>query len=267
MTLAIREPNSLVAVNDQCEQIEAWAETCESVPELRDAINRCAAIDEYLARTSTEGRARVAAAIRRLEARVGVLTREDRLARDQDGRFRPQDDGLSDKQRHEFRLMAEHPEVVEEVIAESTDQSPASRRKVMQRIADAKKKHPVEPVPFKSRAAVEARVAKAREMAAEGFTSRQIADAIGITAESMAEFRSRHGIEVHADKVVGKARRLDSNRIVNETIDALAGLAMGVDLIVAEDLDRAQVAAWATSLSDSLRSLNRLSKQLKEMAQ
>lgn len=40
-------------------------------------------------------------------------------------------DGLTRNQRYEFRLMAAHPEIVEQVIAESTDEQPASRRKVM----------------------------------------------------------------------------------------------------------------------------------------
>jgi uncharacterized protein (DUF2252 family) len=46
------------------------------VAELCDAGNRLAAIDEYLSRTSTEGRSRVAAAMRRLEASVGASARQ-----------------------------------------------------------------------------------------------------------------------------------------------------------------------------------------------
>lgn len=126
------QPTSLVAVEDQCARIEAWAETCDSVPALRDAGNKLAAIDEYLRLTSTEGRAIVAATRRRLEAWIGDLLPDpvpgertdlssatDRL-----------DDGLTKDQRSEFRSMAAHRDVVEDVIAASTDEVPASRRKV-----------------------------------------------------------------------------------------------------------------------------------------
>jgi hypothetical protein len=112
------------------------------------------------------------------------------------------------------------------------------------------------------------REVEARRMAVEGYTSRQIGEAIGI--KSMADFRARHGINVPADAVVGKTRRLDADRIINETVIALEGLTIGVNLLDAADLaalDQEQAANWATSLSNSLRSLNRLCKQLKEMSQ
>lgn len=42
---------------------------------------------------------------------------------------------LTRQQIYEFRQMAKHPDIVEKVIAESTDDSPASRRKVLRAIA------------------------------------------------------------------------------------------------------------------------------------
>lgn len=63
-----------------------------------------------------------------------------------------------------------------------------------------------------------------------------------------------------------RTRRPNANRIVGETAIALEGLVMGLDLLEVDQLDRDQIATWATSLSNSLRSLNRLTKQLKEMA-
>ncbi|MDA8297409.1 MAG: hypothetical protein M0004_12635 [Actinomycetota bacterium] len=124
--------------------IEQWAQTCVSVPELRDASNRLAAIDEYLARTSTEGRNRVAAAMLQLEVRIGELLGPAKPGNPQfsptsvatevaspaewngeDGRERAnrlvgEKSLLSKDERHDFRQMAAHPEVVERVI-ESVD--------------------------------------------------------------------------------------------------------------------------------------------------
>lgn len=129
------EPTSLVAVNDQCAAVEAWAEQCDSAAEVRDAINKLAAIDEYLKRTSTEGRERVAATMRRLEVRVGKLLGKAKRGGDRRAEQVPREElALSKKERHVFRQMAEHEDTVEKVISESTEASPASRRKVTQAI-------------------------------------------------------------------------------------------------------------------------------------
>lgn len=132
------EPTSLVAVHDQCAAIEAWAETCESVPELKDAVNKLSAIEEYLSRTSTEGRGRVADAMRRLQVRIGKLlgpvpSPQESGARKGSGAT----EALSRHDRHDFRKMAEHEDIVEQVIAESSDDEPASRRKVIEAIREA----------------------------------------------------------------------------------------------------------------------------------
>jgi Fe-S-cluster formation regulator IscX/YfhJ len=74
--------------------------------------------------------------MRRLEARIGEL-----LPREQGQRsdLLPNhgEEVLNDRQKAEFRQMAAHPEIVEQVIAESTDDAPASRRKVMEAIQQA----------------------------------------------------------------------------------------------------------------------------------
>lgn len=270
MTLVVRQPSSLAEVDDQCAAVERMASASQSIPEIRDWSNRLSAIDEYLARTSAEGRSRVAAAIRRLEVRIGQLLGPTTNGERHDLEPSSAKEGsasLNKNQRREFRQMAEHPEVVEDVIKESTDEKPASRRTVMQRLQDAAKKHPVEPPSFKSRAAVEARVAKAKEMAEEGYTSRQIAEEIGIAVESMSDFRDRHGIEVPADKAIGKTRLHNSTRILDETVTTLEAVAMSLNVIEVDQLDADQIEHWTASLTDSTRSLNRFIKKLKETAQ
>lgn len=266
------QPTSLAQVDGQCAAIESWAEQCTSIPDLQDATNKLAAIDEYLNRTSVEGRGRVASAMRRLEVRIGKLLgpaenggdrKSDQFRRD--GTDRGED--LSRHQRTEFRQMAENEEEVEAVIAESTDDKPASRRSVIDRIKAARDKHPAPTKSGKSQAEVEARVAKAKEMAAEGYTSRQIADALGYTSGWFSRFRKDHEIDVPADAVIGRSRRPDSNRIVTESVQTLEGLVMGLDLVDFDDLDLAQIDDWATSLNDSLRTLNKFSKRIKEMTQ
>lgn len=132
------QPSSLVAVDDQCARVEAWAETVTSIPDLQDANNKLGAIDEYLSLTASEGRARVAAARRRLEVRIGSLLgpaehggdrRSDQVRRDE---LDPAP--LSPQQRSEFRKMAADSGTVEDVIAGSSDEAPASRSKVLDSI-------------------------------------------------------------------------------------------------------------------------------------
>lgn len=135
------EPTSLVAVEDQCLRVEMWAESATSIPELRDAGNKLAAISEYLELTSTEGRARVAAAQRRIEVRIGQLLGPaehggDRGNQHTGGKSVASDlpDDLTPNQRSDFRRMASDPDEVEAQIAASTDDAPASRRKVTEAI-------------------------------------------------------------------------------------------------------------------------------------
>lgn len=126
---------------------------------------------------------------------------------------------------------------------------------------------PAEAVPFKSQAAVKARAEKAKEMAAAGYTSRQIAKEIGISYGSMPDFSKRHGVIVPADQVHKRLRILDSNQILEEAVTTLHATATAVSLAELDQLDAEHLAHWVASLTTSLRSLNRFLKQLKEATQ
>ena len=132
-------PMTAVQVAEQCRSIEVWATRCESVDEIREADNRLAAIAEYVKRTSTEGRARVEAARRRLEARIGELIGP---SENRGPATRNRDDGLSRQQKNDFRKLADHPEIVDAVIDDSDDETPASRRRVLDEINRAKQAPP-----------------------------------------------------------------------------------------------------------------------------
>lgn len=134
-------PMTIVEVAAQCRSVEVWAEHCDSIDELREADHRLAAIGEYVKRTSTEGRAKVEAARRRLELRIGQLLGAAKVGGgDHGNQHRPSlaNDGLTPNERSQFRKMADHPDVVDAVIDDSTDESPASRRRVLDEIGKAK---------------------------------------------------------------------------------------------------------------------------------
>lgn len=129
---AIPEPTALIQSPDAlCSAVERWADSSTSIDELNDAKARFAAIETYLGETSKVGRARVAATMRRLEVRIGQIIGEAKV-----GAHSSAIEGadLTKDERHDFRAMADDPDTVEAVIAESTDEKPASRRKVTQAV-------------------------------------------------------------------------------------------------------------------------------------
>lgn len=100
--------------------------------------------------------------------------------------------------------------------------------------------------------------------AGRGASSRQIAEIVGISDQTVRDIARKHDIAVPADDVMARTRKIDSNRVVRETVYALEGSAMGVQLANLDALDPAECDGWVSSMTDSLRVLNRFVKQLKE---
>jgi len=100
--------------------------------------------------------------------------------------------------------------------------------------------------------------------AGRGLSSRQIAEIVGVEDTRVRKLARDGGIEIPADKVMARTRHIDSNRVVRETVAALDGSAMGVQLVNLNNLDPAEMTGWVSSMNDSLRVLNRFLKQLKE---
>lgn len=101
-----------------------------------------------------------------------------------------------------------------------------------------------------------------RELAAQNYSSRQIADMIGMSFRGLREIIRNDGIDVPADKVMARTKWHDSNRIVEETTHALEGLRMGLELVDFAALDPEKIPAWSSSLKKSIRSLNQFSREL-----
>lgn len=62
-------------------------------------------------------------------------------------------------------------------------------------------------------------------------------------------------------------RRPDANRIVREAVYSLEGIVITLNLVEPDRIDPAEAGHWADSLSNSIKSLNRLVRQLKESTQ
>jgi ParB-like chromosome segregation protein Spo0J len=135
-----------------------------------------------------------------------------------------------------------------------------------QKVKEAEKTHPPAPKGGvnKSRAAVAARIEQARDLASTGRTSGQIAAAIGMSEASAKEMFRREGIDIPADRVVGRAHRLNANRVVEQTVRAAEPSPELLAAINYGDLDRALLGEWISSLSESLKALRSLKTTLEK---
>jgi hypothetical protein len=97
-------------------------------------------------------------------------------------------------------------------------------------------------------AAVARRTETIRTMAAEGYTSRQIQAAVGLSLERLHFIAKREAIDIPADRVVGKTQRHNSTRIVSRIVMAAEMLTDGVELVNFADLDPTQIPDWLRGL-------------------
>lgn len=118
----------------------------------------------------------------------------------------------------------------------------------------------------KSREAVQRRQQQIREMAADGYSVPQIAEATGLTPAAVSSLAKKLGVDMTAAKVSGKGHRHDSNRIIEHIVMDAENLTADTGLITFSALDRARLSAWIDSLVQSRRSLDALIKVLKETA-
>lgn len=105
-----------------------------------------------------------------------------------------------------------------------------------------------------------------RQLAADGFTSRQIGSRLGTHDWTVRKIARECGITIGADETVRGTRRIDCARIARETVQTLEAIVMGIELVDFSDLDPAEAKEWAASLTTSIRSLNRFARQIRETA-
>lgn len=105
------------------------------------------------------------------------------------------------------------------------------------------------------------------DLAAKGYSSRQMPAKVGVTEETVRQIARDFDIEIPADKAISGTRRINSARVVENTATALEGLVMGLDLIDATTVDPAVAGQWVDSLTDSMRALNRFVKHIRKATQ
>jgi hypothetical protein len=157
----------------------------------------------------------------------------------------------------------------EEALATAKAEGDLSRANVVRKIRQPRGDPPAPggQVPDPAERSAQA-VARRRELigafAAGGLSSAQIGHRLGIGEDRVRQLAREHGINIRADAVLGRTRRPDSARIVRETVHALEGLVLGVELADPAGLDPAEAAGWAASMTRSIRALSTFARQLKE---
>lgn len=108
------------------------------------------------------------------------------------------------------------------------------------------------------------RIEQMRELAGSGHRASQIAANLGMSVGSVRSLASEQNIQL-PDRLL-RERRPDPNRIVRATVEAAENSVAGLELLdgVLDLLDHTELASWTASLSESIRTLSRLLRQLKQ---
>jgi hypothetical protein len=108
-------------------------------------------------------------------------------------------------------------------------------------------------------------VEQVRLLAANGQSSRQIAEELGVDAAYVRKLAKQEHIDIGADRLVGKTHHIDSTRVVEEAVNALQGIEYTLSLLTDADYDAfapSQVKAWLGALNEPARSIRILVKEL-----
>lgn len=126
-----------------------------------------------------------------------------------------------------------------------------------------------EVIPFRRNGTSEENAAKwahIRELADQGRTSDQIAAEIGMTEESVRAGARRLDIDIRADRVIGKRRRINPLDVLEKTVLGLEVNATSLALVDYEDVTPEQAYEWLERLAEPLRVIRKMQTQLKEIS-
>lgn len=138
--LVLPDPETLTPamIGGYCDQVESFAAELTVVEEVAEVRDRWDAVTTYMRRKSRDGVARAEATMRRLEARIGELSPSRQGDRSDIGTSpddrRSSEPPLPRDQMTSARKLADNPDVVEDVIEQSTDEDPPTKKKVLDEI-------------------------------------------------------------------------------------------------------------------------------------
>lgn len=263
--LALPDPHELAIDRavEMARSAEAWAESVDDVGELLDAHDQLAAMTTYLRKRAEAASVEFARADRRVEVRIGVVIGPAKVggARHHNEGTSIAIDVLSKAQRQHFRSMAAHrddPTVLAAI------EAGASRRAVLRAcaaITQPREDTAITRPTYYPAAQLEAEIRKGAEA---NLSAHQIAEQLGIKHSSYVRERARQfGIEIPADAVVTRRRRIDSNHVVEQTVIGVEIPDSTFDRIEFAALDGDRLTEWIDLLGQSIRTLSQLRTRLR----
>jgi hypothetical protein len=117
----------------------------------------------------------------------------------------------------------------------------------------------------KPRASKQERIEKIRELSGKGFKADQIAPEVGISEERV-RFLARESEIILPDVAIGGVRKIDVNRIIEQTVMVAQSFIVGLDLVDSriDEIDSSKTEDWINTISQSITVLKRLISQLKK---
>lgn len=105
------------------------------------------------------------------------------------------------------------------------------------------------------------------ELAQQGYSKDQIAKALDVGTATVKSIANEYEIEL-ADKQIGKTQRIQSKRVIEETVTGLENHAFSIESL-SPDLSKisaSDAAGWAESIVMSVKTFNKLKRNLLEVA-
>jgi hypothetical protein len=117
----------------------------------------------------------------------------------------------------------------------------------------------------KTAEAVKDRWEAVADLAAQGYSSRQIASKVDLNDETVRREARRRDIDIPADLVVGRTRRINSTDVVANIVAAYETANAAVSAINWSEVDPSEAQEWVSSLTESISAASAFRKKIKEL--
>ena len=104
-----------------------------------------------------------------------------------------------------------------------------------------------------------------RALAAEGYRSEQIASQVSLDSKTVRLYANKAGIAL-PDKAMGNSRRLDSRRVVEQTVLSMDACAQSINTVSFDiaDIESSDLAEWLEIVTEAMAIFRKFHAQLKE---
>lgn len=108
-------------------------------------------------------------------------------------------------------------------------------------------------------------IAIIRQLAGDGYAVEQIAPLVGYSVSNVYHIVKTEGIDVPANRSLGKCRRIDANRFVERMAMQAENLIEGFEDIRLADLDPARLDLWLSMFQEASRNIRSVIRRLTDI--